>query len=69
MWNLCTFDCGCNKGCNIDEYLDIKNALWEKSLIGKLVLECEDEVLKANETSLDYQKIQAKKIILSIRFH
>ena len=61
MWHLCTFDCVCNTGCNIDEYLDIKNALCEKSLIGKLVLECEDEILNANETSLDYQKITSKK--------
>ena len=61
MWNPCTFDCGCNKGWNIDKYLDIKNALCEKSLIGKLVLECEDEVLNANKTLLDYQKITSKR--------
>ena len=40
-WNLSTCDCECNKACKIDEYLDNKNCLCEKRLIGKLVLECE----------------------------
>ena len=25
MWNPCTYDYECNKACNIDEYIDIKN--------------------------------------------
>ena len=39
MWNSSTGDCECNKACEIVEYLEIKNCLWEKRLIRKLVLE------------------------------
>ena len=42
MWNPITCNCECNKACKIDEFLDAKNWLCEKRLIGKLVLECED---------------------------
>ena len=47
MSNHSTYDCECNKVCEIDEYLDIKNCSCIKRLIGKFVLECEDEVLNA----------------------
>ena len=46
MWNSSTCDCGCNKACKIVEYLDIKNCSSKKGLFGKLVLECEDEILQ-----------------------
>ena len=51
MQNPTTCDRECNKACKIDEYLDITNFLYEKCLIGKLVLECEDEIF--TETSSD----------------
>ena len=51
MWGLCEW----NKECKIDEYLDIKNCSWEKRLVGKLVLECEDEILNTSETSIDHK--------------
>ena len=44
MWNPSTCDCERNKTCKIDEYLDIKNCSWEKHC--KLVLACENEILK-----------------------
>ena len=50
MWNPSTCDCECNKAYKIDEYLDIKNCSCKKSLIVKLVLECEDEILSATRT-------------------
>ena len=43
-------DCECNKSCKIDEYLDIKSCPREKRLIGKSLLEWEDEIL--NKTGL-----------------
>ena len=46
IWNPSTCYCECNKACKIDEYLDIKNCSCENRLIGKLVLECEHEMLK-----------------------
>ena len=51
MWNPSTYDIEC-KAYKIDEYLDIKDCSYEKHLIGKLVSECEDEVLNKTETSL-----------------
>ena len=43
------------------KYLEIKNCSCEKRLIGKLILECEDEILNATETSLDEKKETRKK--------
>ena len=51
MRNPSTTDCKCNKACKIDKYLDIKNCSSQKCLIGKLVLECEGEMLYTTETS------------------
>ena len=42
--NPSTCDCECNMACKIDKYLDIKNFSCKKCVIGKLVLECEDEI-------------------------
>ena len=65
MWNLSTCDCKCNKAGKIDEYTDAKNCSCEKRLIGKLVLECEDEVLNTTETSLNDKKGSMCKKLLS----
>ena len=62
MWNSSTCDCECNKASEIGEYLEIKNCLWEKRLIRKLVLEKEDEILNTTETSLDDKKVTCEKI-------
>ena len=61
MWNPSTCDCGCNKACKIDEYLDIKNCSCEKRLTGKLVLECEDEILNTTEILLNDKKVACAK--------
>ena len=53
MWNSSTCDCESNKACKIDEYLNIRTCSCEKRLIGKLVLECEDEILNIIETLLN----------------
>ena len=41
--------------------VDIKNCSWEKRLIGKLVLECEDEVLNTTETLLNDKNVAYAK--------
>ena len=52
MWNPSTCNCRCNKACKIDENLDSKNCYVNcLSLIGKLLLEREDETLNTTETS------------------
>ena len=47
--------------CKIDEYLDVKNCFWEKRSFGKLVLECEDEILNLTETSLEDKNLSCEK--------
>ena len=53
MWNLTTYDCGCNKACKIDKYLDTRNCICEILLIGKLVLAGGNNILNTTEISLD----------------
>ena len=61
IWNPSACGCESNKACKIDKYLDIKNCSCEKSLIDRLVLACEDEILNVTEDSLDDKKITCKK--------
>ena len=51
-----TFDCECNKAYKIEECSSIKHCSGKKCLIGKLVLECEDEILSVNGTCPDDTK-------------
>ena len=54
--------CGCHKACKIDNNLDDNKFFsYKKRLIGKLVLECEDEVLNKTEISPDNQKVIYQK--------
>ena len=69
MWNPSTSDCECNKACTIDKYLDSKNCSCEERQVGKLVLECKDEMFKTPETLLNDKKKTRKKIALFTRFH
>ena len=59
MWNQSMCDFECNKACKVDKYLDIRNYSCEKCLIGKLVLEYEDEIL--NTTLLNNKKVAYAK--------
>ena len=61
MGNTSTCDCRCDMTCKIDKYLDIKNCLCKKLLTGKLVLECEDEILNTTETVLKDKKVKCRK--------
>ena len=61
MWNPSNCDCECNEACKIYEYLDNNSCCCEKRLILKLVLECEDETLRATETLLNGKKVTCAK--------
>ena len=56
MWNPIRCDYECNKIYKIDEKFSIKNCSCEKLLTGKMVLECEDEILNKTETLLTIKK-------------
>ena len=45
--------------------LDVKNCSCEKPLIGKLVLECEYEILNKTKSSLNNKKVNAKSNCLT----
>ena len=50
--------------------MKIKTCSCKNRLIGKLVLECEDEILNTTENSLANKKVLCKKVIALITiFH
>ena len=51
MWNPNTCGCECNKATKIDKL----------RLIGKLVFECEDEILNTTETLSDDKNVTCKE--------
>ena len=61
MWNRNRCNCECNKACNSDDYLNIKNFSYKKHLFDKLVLGCEDEIVNTCETSIIDKKVTCKK--------
>ena len=61
MGNPSTCDSVCNKACKINGYLVIKNCSCEKSLISKLALGCEDEIVNTTETSPKDEKVRHEK--------
>ena len=56
MWNPGTCDCESNKASKLDEYSDTNSCTCEKRLIGKLELECKDEMLNTTEISPDVKE-------------
>ena len=49
IWNPNTCECGCDKSCDIGEYLDYKNCNCRKRIIDKFVEECSENIYE-NET-------------------
>ena len=47
--DLSNYECGCDKSCNIGEYLDYSSCKCRKKLIDPLVEECTENI---NETEL-----------------
>ena len=39
-WNPSNYECECDKSCSIGEYLDYKSCVCRKTLVNKLVEEC-----------------------------
>ena len=55
--------CKWNKACRIDEHVDVKNCSCKKFPVGKLVLECGDEILNTTETLIIDRKVTFAKSI------
>ena len=43
-WNPSNCDCKCDKSCDFGEYLDYENCRCRKSLVDKLVEECNENI-------------------------
>ena len=44
IWNPSTWECECDKSCDIGEYLHYKNCKCRKKLMNELVEECREDV-------------------------
>ena len=60
MWYTSTLHCECNKVCESDEYLIIKNCSWAKPLIDKVLLTYGNEILNTAKASLDDKSVTCK---------
>ena len=68
MWNPSVFDCEYNKTWTLIIKNDIKNSSCKKCIIGKLLLECQDEILNKTETLLDDKNAAYTKSNCLIQF-
>ena len=46
-WNSSNCECGCDKSCDVGEYLDYENCKCRKRLVGKLVEERSENIDEA----------------------
>ena len=44
IWNPCNCECECDESCDIGEYLDYENCKCRKSLVNKLIEECNETI-------------------------
>ena len=52
IWNPSNCNCGCDKSCDIGEYLDYKNCKCKK-MINQLVEKCRENI---DENEMNYNK-------------
>ena len=51
-WNRSNYECGCDKSCEVGEYLDYENGKYRKRLVDKLVEECNEIIDEARLTEI-----------------
>ena len=51
-WNPSNCECECDKSCDFGEYLDCENCKCRKSLVDKLVEECNENIDEAKLTEI-----------------
>ena len=73
IWNPSTFECKCDKSCDIWENLDYENFKYSERLIDKLADECNENIdgdeMIYNATLYDYKRVckyYTLKIVLLI---
>ena len=72
IWNPSNCEYGCNKSCDVGQYLDFKNCRCRKKLVDKLVEECREDIneneMIYNGTFNDYRKVCNSCIIYIVLF-
>ena len=72
VWNLSNCESGCNKSCDVGQYLDLKNCRCRKKLVDKLGEECSEDIneneMIYNGTLNDYRKVCNSCIIYIVLF-
>ena len=66
IWNPSACGYECIEACKTDEYQHVEICLFEKHLLDKLVLICEDKILNKFKASTDNKKVTWGKIIYLI---
>ena len=51
-WNPSNCECECNKSCNFSEYLDYENCKCRRSLVNKLIDECNETIDEVKLTKI-----------------
>ena len=53
VWNPSICECECDKSCDVGEYLDYENCKCRKSLVDKLVEECNENIDEVKITKIN----------------
>ena len=56
IWNPSNCECGCDKSCDVGEYLGYENCKCRKKLVDKLTEECSENI-DGNEMIYDYRNV------------
>ena len=64
VWNPSSSECECDRSCDVGEYLDYKNCKCRKSLVDKLVEECNEIVGKTSLIEINSTKCNHNSCIL-----
>ena len=77
IWNPSNYSCGCDKACDVGEYLEYENCKGRKKIVDKLVDECTESVdkvklakitLTGNESSYKFSSWTVYIVLFSIFF-
>ena len=66
IWNPSSCKCECNKSCDFGEYLDSENRKCRKSLVDKLVEECNENIEETSLLKINSTKCKHNSCILYI---
>ena len=57
MWNPSTCSCECDKYCDVGQYLNYKNFVCRKRILGDLIEQCnsvvDESIMRGNKSDLD----------------